>query len=81
MRKYRILEVNKRFYPQEKRWFIWRYIDNLCSHITWGKNHMSESECKSKDYAEKIIEARIRYLGDGKKIVHEYKQQDNESNR
>lgn len=79
MRKYRILEVNNKFYPQEKKFFSWAYLDNLTPRITWGKSHISESECESKECAEKLIDRRIRYLGLGKKIVHEYKQEDNEN--
>ncbi len=77
MKKYRILEINNKFYPQEKKFFGWVYLDNLNTRYTWGKRYISESECESKEYAEKVIEKRIRHLGIIKKIVHEYKQQDN----
>ena len=76
MRKYRILEVNNCFYPQEKKWFSWVYLDNLIPRVTWSKRYICESVCSSKDYAEKVIEKRIMHLGSGKKIVHEYKQED-----
>ena len=83
MKKYRILEINNCFYPQEKRWFSWVYLDNLISRLTWGESLVHQSECESKECAEKVIEKRIKYLGSGKKIVreheykvYEYKQQD-----
>ena len=71
MRKYRILEINSRFYPQEKKWFIWKYLDNLTPKITWSKNYMYQSGCSSKDWAEDVIEERIKYLGSGKRTIHE----------
>lgn len=74
MRKFRIIEVNNRFYPQEKKWFSWKYLDNLMVRVTWCKNNINESECKSKEDAENIIKRRIAFLGIGKEVIHEYKQ-------
>ncbi len=76
MRKYRILEVNNCFYPQEKKWLSWVYLDNLIPKLTWGESRVQQSVCESKEYAEKVIEKRIKFIGSGKRVIHEFKQQD-----
>lgn len=75
MRKYRVIEINNLFYPQEKRWFCWVYLDNLIEGFTWNNDRNYHSICYSKADAEGVIEKRIKYLSPKKKVIHEYKQQ------
>jgi hypothetical protein len=73
MRKYRILEESEnRFYPQEKKWYGWVYLDNLNPAFTWSSHRNYHSRCNSKIEAEKCIEKRIKYLLEPKLIIHEY---------
>jgi hypothetical protein len=77
MAKYRILEENGKFYPQEKRfWLIaWEYIDRDEVYLTWSiKNN---SICKSLNEAEEVIEKRIAKINKKKSIIHEYNPQNN----
>jgi hypothetical protein len=73
-RKYRIIEENGYFYPQEKRWFYWVYLDNMVESITLDKYYKSHSECFSLELAKKVINNRIDYLKrpKDKMIIHEY---------
>ena len=73
MRKYRIIEINNLFYPQEKRWLCWMYLDTMIQEFTWDIDKDYHSMCKSKADAEIVIEKRIKYLSSKKKVIHEYK--------
>jgi hypothetical protein len=76
MRKYRILQINDKFYPQEKRLFKWRYLDTEIYSYTWGRNREYRALCSGISYAKEVIERRIKYLEKPKVTIHEYKQQD-----
>ncbi len=76
MKKYRILQIGNRFYPQESRWFGWVYLDNLIASTTWSKRSRTQSLCETKEHAEKIINKRIKFLENAKHTIHEYKPQD-----
>jgi hypothetical protein len=80
MAKYRILEENGVFYPQEKRFWLcgWKYIDNLNPAFTWSTNRNYHSRCGYKIDAEKSIDKRIQYLLPPKQIIHEYNPQNND---
>jgi len=71
MRKYRIIQTNNHFYPQEKRWVWWEFLDNLTPKFTWDKDRKYHSMCYSKEDAEKVIAKRIKYLT-RIKIIHKY---------
>jgi len=75
MRKYRIMELNHLFYPQEKHWFEWMYIDNMSGKIIWHDSNKHHSKCESFDYAKRCIERRKDWLENGgiKPIYHEIK--------
>jgi hypothetical protein len=77
MRKYRILQINNKFYPQEKRLFNWRYLDTKIYSYTWGCNREYHALCSGILDAKIVIERRIKYLEKPKVTIHEYKQQDN----
>ncbi len=78
MRKYRIIEIDNHFYPQEKRWLQWVYLDNIIPCFTWNNDRDYHSMCNSKADAEIVIERRIKYLSPKKEVIHEYKQQQDE---
>lgn len=65
MRKYRIMETDNGYYPQEKKWFKWKFVDHLFGEFTWDKNNKHESKCDSFDYAKRCIERRKEWLVDG----------------
>ena len=73
-RKYRVLELENRFFPQEKRWFWWVYLDNMVTSITWSEESRHYSECWNLSDAKDVIRKRklwlrIKY---GKPIIHNY---------
>jgi len=74
MRKYRVLEINNRYFPQEKRWFWWRYLDNLMPNIAWREEYKIHSECWNLSDAQDVIRKRklwlrIKYA---KPIIHNF---------
>jgi hypothetical protein len=73
MRKFRIVELKNRFYPQEKRWYGWRYIDHCFGEFTWNESDKDRSECESFEYANRCIERRKDWLSGiyAKPIYHE----------
>lgn len=77
MREYRIIEMNNNFYSQEKRWLWWEFLDNAIPHFTWNGYKDYHAMCDSKAHAEMVIKKRIKYLQRSKKIIHEFKPQDN----
>lgn len=71
--KYRIIEVKKGCYPQEKKYFFskWEYLDNLDIRYTWSENNKSRSIVATYEQALEVIEKRKRYLKDKKlKKIH-----------
>ena len=79
MVKYRIVEENGMFYPQEKEcWlFSWMYIDCYSVEFTWYLR--INSVCESLFEAEEIIQKRIKYLNKKKQIIHEYNPLNNDN--
>lgn len=75
MRKYRILQEGKKFYPQEKSFWLfgWEYLDNWIAGITWSKDRRHNSVCERLSDAEEVIEKRINFLKKEEVIIHEYK--------
>jgi len=72
-RKYRILELHDGFYPQEKKWFNWRYIDGTFQFLTDLEKKTSDHKCKDLATAKYVIELRIEYIKKREKfIVHKY---------
>lgn len=70
------MELSDGYYPQEKRWFGWQFIDNLVGGFTWGKlEHKYHSKCDSFDYAKRCIERRKEWVlkGNAKPIYHDIK--------
>jgi hypothetical protein len=76
MRKYRILQINDKFYPQEKRLFYWRYFDTIQLISSWVNDRDYHAVYSSILDATAAIERRIEYLEKPKVTIHEYKQQD-----
>ena len=71
--RYRIIEVKKGYYPQEKKYFFskWEYIDNLVSHYTWEEDQKYHSFVSTWDQALEVVEKRKMYLKDKKfKKIH-----------
>lgn len=62
VRKYRVLEIENRFFPQEKRWFWWVYLDNLVASVTWREEFRNRSECLNLSDAKDVIRGRKLYL-------------------
>lgn len=62
MRKYRVLQVGNIFYPQEKRFLCWRYIDGTFHEFTWSNFDKDRSECESLLYAKGMIKKRKEFL-------------------
>jgi hypothetical protein len=75
MKKYRIVETRFEFYPQEKHWFGWMYIDNLVGNILWTESNKKHSKCDNYEYAVRCIERRKEWLENGSKfpIYHNIK--------
>lgn len=75
MKKYRILEICGHFYPQESRFFWWKYLDNEFPNFTWCKGNMDQSECHSLLEAKNAIRKRKLYLKlkTKKPIIHNEK--------
>jgi hypothetical protein len=73
MRKYRVMELDNSFYPQEKQWCGWRYVDQLFGQFIWSKWNKEHSKCESLEYAKRCIERRKEWLekGNEKPIYHE----------
>jgi len=73
-RKYRVLEIDNRFFPQEKRWFWWVYLDNMVESITWSGEFKNHSECWDLNEAKDVIRKRKLWLRIKYKqpIVHNY---------
>lgn len=77
MRKYRILEIENLFLPQEKKLFWWVYLDNIVPSITWFfffESDSHRSECWDLSEAKDVIRKRklwlrIKY---GIPIIHNY---------
>lgn len=72
MRKYRIVEFDGGFYPQEKKFYFWVFIDNLSPKYVWGSDKDYQSRCISLDDAKLVIEKRIKFLNSQKIIIHPY---------
>ncbi len=74
MRKYRVLEIDNRFFPQEKRWLCWKYLDNIVASITWCESFKDHSECWNLSDAKDVIRKRKLYLRIKyrKPIIHNY---------
>lgn len=72
MRKYRVLQIGDNFYPQEKRWFEWLYIDNRHTGFTWDKKSKNQSACINLEYAKQVIVRRKQWLINNSKepIIH-----------
>jgi hypothetical protein len=72
--KYRIVETQQGFYPQEKKYLLWfwEYLDNLVPHITWSDNNNKyQSVVPTYDKALQIILNRKKYLKNKKfKKIH-----------
>lgn len=75
MRKFRIVELKNIFYPQEKRWYGWRFIDSSFGEFTWNSFDKDRAECESFEYANRCIERRKELLNklNSKPIYHEIK--------
>jgi hypothetical protein len=75
MRKYRILECFDGFFPQEKKWFKWKYIDNFLINRVDSKKHLESHKCKDLGTAKWVIELRINFLNKmDNVIIHKYEQ-------
>jgi hypothetical protein len=68
-RKYRVLEIRDRFYAQEKKWFVWMYLDNNFPEFIWSSYRDYHASCDSINEAELIIKRRIEYLIKNNPIV------------
>lgn len=76
MNKYRIIEEGGNFYPQEKKTILspWKFLDNYWESILWLYDR-HESICNSMEDAIEVIEKRIEFLGEPKKVkkvIHKY---------
>jgi hypothetical protein len=73
MRKYRIVELRFGYYPQEKHWFSWKYIDHLNGDFLWSEKSRKYSKCDTLEHAMRSIERRKEWLKEGSKfpIYHE----------
>jgi hypothetical protein len=80
MKKYRILQIMDSFYPQEKAWCGWVYLDKNVARKSHPLSKIGFSYCASIIEAEEVIRKRIEYskINKDSVIVHEYKQQENE---
>ena len=72
MKQYRILEIDGIFFPQEKKFWWWEYLDKDYIEDTWIDRARYYSACVSKEAAETIIEKRIKYNNPPKDIIHKY---------
>lgn len=63
--KYRIVEINDGFYPQERACFFsdWSYIDCEDERFTW--KHRYHSHTSSYEDSIEAIEKRKKYLHSG----------------
>lgn len=74
-RKYRVLECWDGFFPQEKKWFKWKYIDNMIIERVDSKKHNECHKCKDLGSAKWVIQLRINFLNKmDKVIIHKYEQ-------
>lgn len=68
MAKYRIIQENEWFYPQEKAnvFYPWVFLDNWFAHNTWLLDK-DECRCNSLERAIEVIEKRINFKKKPKK--------------
>lgn len=75
MATYRVLQIRDNFYPQERKFLSWKYIDSIHYRHTWDKEYRHLSYCTDIEDAKKVITKRRNWLEHNKlkPIIHNIK--------
>lgn len=74
MRKYRVLETRNKFYPQYRKYFIWKDFQEsyeLCFHTVMNSIYFNNTD-DAFNFIDGIVDKEEKEKAMNKKIIYEY---------